>query len=232
MNARPQILAVLLLAAPISAVAETDFNAYLAATTDYVFRGVSYSDGDPAAQLGLELSHSSGFFVGTWASTVDIGSLTGSGRDLEVRYYGGYTHELSSRWAVTATAIAYTFPGADGQLNYDFEEYGVSLNYDDRAWLEYAFAPDLFNAGSQTHNIELYYEWPLPLGMAAGAGAGWYNLSDAVNDDYVYWQAGLARQFGRLGLDLRYHDTSGWVPFFSDDERARQRLVLSASWSF
>ncbi len=44
--------------------------AEVTATSDYVFRGYSRSEGDPALQAGLRYRHRSGFFVGGWASTV------------------------------------------------------------------------------------------------------------------------------------------------------------------
>lgn len=226
------MLVPLLLSAPATGLAAPELHGYLSATTDYVFRGVSYSNSDPAAQAGLELSHSAGLFVGVWASTMDIDSVQGDGRDLEFRYYAGYSHALSNRWTITATAIAYRFPGTGNQFEYDYEEFGVAVNYDDILWLEYSIAPDVFNADYTTRNVELFHERPLPLGLTAGVGAGWHDTSEFANEDYSYWQAGLSRSFGSLGVDLRYHDTSKPVAFFSSDERARERVVLSVSVSF
>ena len=39
--------------------------------SDYRFRGVSQSFRRPAVQGGVDWAHDSGFYVGTWASTVD-----------------------------------------------------------------------------------------------------------------------------------------------------------------
>ena len=47
-------------------------SANVALTTDYRFRGVSLSGGDPALQGGFDVSHSSGFYVGTWGQ-FDLG---------------------------------------------------------------------------------------------------------------------------------------------------------------
>jgi uncharacterized protein (TIGR02001 family) len=38
--------------------------------SDYVFRGISQSQRQPAIQGGFDYSHASGFYVGTWASNV------------------------------------------------------------------------------------------------------------------------------------------------------------------
>lgn len=232
MNGRHASLVAVMLAAPATSLAAPELHGYVSATTDYVFRGVSYSNSNPAVQAGLELSHSTGFFGGLWASTVDIDSLHGDGRDREFRYYGGYTHALSNRWTFSATAIAYRFPGTGSQFEYDYEELGVAINYDDTVWLEYSIAPDVFNADYTTHNLEIFHERPLPLGLSASLGAGWHDTSEFATEDYTYWQAGLSRNFGSIGVDLRYHDTSRSVPFFSSDDRARERVVLSVSASF
>ena len=131
-----------------------------------------------------------------------------------------------------ARRSAYRFPGTGSHFEYDYEEFGVALNYDDSLWLEYAIAPDVFNAGYTIHNVELFHEREIPLGLTAGVGAGWHDTSAFAGEDYAYWQAGLSRSFGSVGLDIRYHDTSKPVPFFSSESRARERLVLSVSLSF
>ena len=48
-------------------------SANVALTTDYRFRGVSLSAGDPAIQGGIDVGHESGFYVGTWASSIEGG---------------------------------------------------------------------------------------------------------------------------------------------------------------
>ena len=83
---RSTALPLLLLAAASDA---TELNAYAVLTTDYVFRGVTYSDGDPAFQLGADLTFDNGIYVGAWASTIDIRNGSFSDRDLEVDYYLG-----------------------------------------------------------------------------------------------------------------------------------------------
>ena len=65
--------------------------------TDYRYRGISQTRKDPALQGGIDFSHKSGFYLGTWASTIkwikDIGSASGvnvGSPDAEVDFYGGF----------------------------------------------------------------------------------------------------------------------------------------------
>ena len=44
----------------------------VALTSDYKFRGISQSDEDIAIQGGFDFEHESGFYLGTWGSSVDF----------------------------------------------------------------------------------------------------------------------------------------------------------------
>ena len=209
-----------------------DLNGYLALTTDYVFRGVTYSDGDPAAQVGGDVSFESGFYAGAWASTIDISNGPARQRDVEVTYYAGYAAELDRDWSLGLNFVAYTYPGATGFVDYDYEEWSVAANYADRAWLEYSYSDDLYNAGSTTHNVDFYAEWPLAGDFIVGGGAGYYDVSNLAGDGYAYWQLGLSKGLGRFALDLRYHDTSRWVRIVSTGYRADARVAFSVRLAF
>ncbi len=226
---RRLILASILLA---GGAHSAEVSGYLVLTTDYVFRGVTYSDGNPAVQLGGDVAFDNGFYLGAWASTIDIVNGTVARRDLQVDYYLGYGHPITDEITLGANAVAYTFPGAEGFFDYDYVEYSLSANYDDRAWLEYSYSPDLFNSGMSTHNVAAFSEWQLPEAFIIGAGVGYYDVSNLSGDDYYYWELGLTRPFGQVDLDLRYHDASGWVPIVSNADRVGSRLVLTARLQF
>lgn len=57
--------------------------------SDYRFRGVSQSDEGIAAQAGLTVSHSSGFYVGAWGSNL-AGWGTFGGSNTELDLYAGF----------------------------------------------------------------------------------------------------------------------------------------------
>ena len=209
-----------------------EFTGYVTLTTDYVFRGVTYSDSHAAFQLGGDIAFASGFYLGAWASTVDISNGPARQRDLEVDYYAGYLAEVSDRWSISGNIVSYTFPGAEGEFDYDYVEYSVAANYDDRVWLSYAYSPDLFHTGSSTHNVELFAEMQLGWQMTLGSGAGFYDVSDVSGSDYTYWQIGVTRPLGQIDVDLRYFDSNDWVPIVSTPDRADGRVVLSLRYAF
>lgn len=209
-----------------------DVSGYLVLTSDYVYRGVTQSDGHAAGQVGVDLSFDSGLYTGIWASKVDIDNGPDRHRDLQTNYYLGYGFDLSNRWRANTNIVAYRYPGTDGNIDYDYIEYAIGVNYDDRIWLEYAYSPDIYNTGLDTHNVEIYFEWQLPSNWVLGTGAGHYDVSSLAGQSYSHWQFGISKPLGKFELDLRYHDSSHSVPIFSTPERADQRLAFSITLPF
>jgi uncharacterized protein (TIGR02001 family) len=93
-----------------------------AVVSDYRFRGVGLSGGDIAIQGGIDLGHSSGFYIGTWGSSIDSGDY-GS---VELDVYGGWTGEITDGVTVDVGALYYAYPNglAGADLDY-FEVKGV-----------------------------------------------------------------------------------------------------------
>lgn len=58
--------------------------------SQYIFRGLTQTDGSPAIQGGVDFTHSSGFYLGAWASNIswleDGGNYQGF--SLELDLYG------------------------------------------------------------------------------------------------------------------------------------------------
>mgnify|MGYP001821557194 FL=1 len=204
-----------------------DLNSYAVLTTDYVKRGVTQSEGDPALQLGTEVGFENGFYMGVWASTIDVANGPSRQRDLEVNYYAGYSLDATDSWRVSAGAVSYNYPGQTGNVDYDYVEYLLGASFKDRVWLDLAYSPDLYKTGYSTTNVELYAEWPVGGIWAIGGGVGRYDTSELTGRSYVYWQLGVTASLKWADIDLRAHDTDGWVPIISTPERAKARLALT-----
>ncbi|QGN55176.1 TorF family putative porin [Novosphingobium sp. Gsoil 351] len=96
------------------------FSGYVQGVSDYRFRGLSLSGGDFAVQGTINLNHSSGFYVGTWASSLEDSAVYGS---TEVDLYGGWTGALGSGITADVGLLYYAYPnGHVGKANY-FEPY-------------------------------------------------------------------------------------------------------------
>ncbi len=209
-----------------------DFGGYVTLTTDYVKRGVTQSESNPALQLGAEVGFDKGLFLGAWSSTVDIDNGPTRQRDLEVNYYAGYVFDISNSWQISVSAVAYDYPGQTGSVDYDYAEYLLGSNFKDRVWLEFAYSPDLYNTGLSSTNVDLFTDWPINRVWSVGVGAGHYDTSNLTGSSYQYWQLGITASLRWADIDLRFHDTDRWIPIVSTPDRAKSRFVLSIQFPF
>ena len=93
----------------------------VALVTDYRFRGVSLSGGDPAIQGGINVNHKSGFYVGVWGSNLEEGLGYGN---LETDIFAGWTGALGSGVTADVGVLYYAYfnSGVGDDLNV-FEPY-------------------------------------------------------------------------------------------------------------
>jgi len=84
--------------------------------SQYVFRGLSQTNEDPAVQGGLDYSHSSGLYAGTWASNIswlkDSGLYNSS--SMEWDFYGGFKGNIGpSDFTYDVGTLYYYYPGSE-----------------------------------------------------------------------------------------------------------------------
>ncbi len=93
-------------------------------TSNYVWRGVTQTDGKEALQGGVDYKKGS-YYVGTWLSNVSFAApRAGEHADTEVDVYGGIAPSVGD-WSFDFGAIAYMYPGASSE-NYGEVKAGVS----------------------------------------------------------------------------------------------------------
>ena len=100
-------------------------SANVALTTDYRFRGGSLSGGDPAIQGGFDVAHDSGFYIGTWASSIKGGPSYG---DVELDLYAGWSGSLSDAVGIDVGVLYYMYPTEDLGLDTAYIEPYASIS--------------------------------------------------------------------------------------------------------
>jgi uncharacterized protein (TIGR02001 family) len=108
----------------------------IGATTDYRFRGISQTSFDPAIQGGVDFTHKSGFYLGTWVSNIKwikdyVGASKGS---VEWDLYGGYKGEITKDLTFDVGLIRYEYPrntasSVPGFVNANTTEVYGALTY-------------------------------------------------------------------------------------------------------
>lgn len=174
--------------------------------SDYVFRGVSQSDEDPAVQGGLTYTFDSGFYVGTWASQVDFRSET----DFEVDFFAGYGFNLSDSVAADVQLLRYVYPD-EGSLN--FNELMFSLTFAEKLTTTVGYTNDVYNSGETGWFYGASLDLPLPAEFTLTPAVGYSRFGSGVLDtgstNYIDWSLALSRDFGPVSASLAYHDTNG-----------------------
>ncbi len=95
--------------------------------SDYRFRGISYSSGDPAVQAEIAVSHNTGLYAGMWGSSLaDDGSGFGS---IELDFYAGWSGNLSPGITADANIVYYHYPARDSELAPATDSFEASLAF-------------------------------------------------------------------------------------------------------
>jgi uncharacterized protein (TIGR02001 family) len=177
--------------------------------SQYRFRGISLSDEDLAVQAGLSATHESGFYIGTWGSSLaGFGSFGGS--NLELDLFGGYRTDVGGA-TIDAGLLWYTYPGTDGT---DYAEPYASISGTlgpATAKLGVAYALDQRAIGSED-NWYVYGDvsggvvgTPLTLKAHLGYSTGNSTLTPA--GDYLDWLVGVDYAWKALTVGVAYVDT-------------------------
>jgi uncharacterized protein (TIGR02001 family) len=182
-----------------------EFSGIATLTSQYIYRGQSYSDGNPAVQLGLDYEFESGVFVGLWGSTLDL-QIASSQRDTELDYYLGYHYVPEGPVSLSATFLRYTYPGQTGPYSYDHNEYLLAATFKERYSIEFGFTDDLYGLDRTGRHWELRADHPVDTAWVLSAGLGQNDLTDIGVDRYLYWDIGASARFSWLTVDLRWFD--------------------------
>ncbi len=226
-----------LLATAVPAAADSGLGGSVVATTDYVFRGISQTQGGPALQGDLHYTGQSGWFVGLWASNVDPGSSY-LGR-VEVDAYAGVGWTPVSDWNARLTYVRYLYPDAEPRTEYDYGEFTAGLEFRDRVLGSVSWSPDavrIAKSGLERSGTALSYELslkqPIARGFALGAGVGYYDLSDLFDESYWSWSATLTYTVRAFEFDLSRFANGSTARQLFGGEAADDRWVLTGIWRF
>lgn len=155
---------------PISASAQTaaaaepasphTFTGNFGLYSQYIFRGLTQTNRDPALQGGFDYSHASGFYVGTWLSNIswltDSPAVTGyTSSSLEWDFYGGYKGTFgASDFGYDVGLLQYYYPGthstiaAPGSVKADTLEMYGALTW---KWLSAKYS---YSMNSKTFGVD------------------------------------------------------------------------------
>ncbi|HEX5644718.1 MAG TPA: TorF family putative porin [Erythrobacter sp.] len=224
-------------ASQIGAESAITLSANVALTSDYRFRGVSLSSGDPAIQGGFDAAHSSGFYAGVWASSISGGPLYG---DMELDIYAGWSGNLSEAVTFDIGALYYLYPTEDIGADTDYYELLASLGFTlgpVETTLGVGYSPEQDSLGD-ADNLYLYTDFGIGIGetpFSLNAHIGYTDgalapplLAGTGDDSGIDWSVGASYAAGQFEIGVAYIGVEGpSIEEFTDDA-----VVATISASF
>jgi uncharacterized protein (TIGR02001 family) len=208
----------------------------VAVTTEYRYRGLSQTRFDPALQGGADYVHNpSGFYVGTWLSTIKWTKDLGGDGDIEWDVYGGKRGDLGAGISYDVGGLYYWYPenGLSPNAN-TFELYG-QLGYGP-AYVKYSHATtNLFGTpdSKQSGYLDIGANVPLVEGLVLNLHAGRQRVKNNGRFSYNDYKIGLTKDFGiaSVALAVIKADTSAYLSP-SGRNLGKTAAVLSVSKTF
>ncbi len=208
------------------------FSGNVALVSDYRFRGISQTFGLPAIQGGLDYSHASGAYLGTWGSNVYAGTNnSGLGLNyfnggMEWDMYGGYKRDVVKGLNLDAGLLFYYYPGAE----YNVPTHGSYNNLDiylgaSYRWFtaKYSYAPtDYFGAKTNTIGNSTGID---PAGVATGVLTG-----TGSSKGSGYLDVGVAVEIDSSGFAVVAHGGHLWVRNYSPLNYYDWKLGVTKDW--
>ena len=199
--------------------------------SQYIFRGLTQTNKEPALQGGLDYAHSSGFYVGTWGSNISWlsdSTYTGGG-SLELDIYGGYKGTIGKTdFGYDVGLLYYWYPGdvvANGTKADTLEVYGALTWKWLSGKLSYSLDNKTFGVPDSrgAYYLDFTATYPVPnTKLTAIAHYGIQKFDGqtpglAANNDTLYsyddWKVGVSYSLPKdFTIGAFYTDTSGADP--------------------
>jgi uncharacterized protein (TIGR02001 family) len=204
--------------------------------SQYIFRGLTQTNRQPALQGGIDLTHSSGLYLGAWGSNVSwltdnkSAPVYTAGGSLEIDLYGGYRTDIKGV-GIDVGALQYWYPGTlkkPGQAGANTTEVYGALSY---GWLQAKISTvvsqDAWGFGKEynyngkdergTYYAELNANIPLAdTGISALIHVARQEFNEGTptsratpSASYTDWKLGLSKSFDNgVNIGAYYTDTN------------------------
>ena len=181
-----------------------------ALTTDYVWRGTTQTQGDPAVQAGFKATADNGVYGAVWGSNVEFAPDTHASSEIDVTVGWGGT--LSDDWALDLNLTHYRYPSTTVEL--DWTEAIGTLTWKQNYWAQLGYSTEALATDDAGAYAQLGAKFPLNDQLRVEAAAGYYGLDDVYDDSYAHAQLGAVWAF-KAPFELR-------VTAHATDNRAKR----------
>ena len=215
---------------------EISFNASV--VSDYRYRGVSQSRREPALQGGADYTHNpTGFYAGTWLSTIKWTKDAGGGGDVEWDLYAGKRGEIVKDVSYDVGILGYVYPSNGLNPNANTTEIYGQIGYGP-AYIKYSHSVTNlfgFNDSKNSGYLDIGANIEAGKGFTVNLHAGHQSVKNNSAFSYTDWKIGVTKDFGVLSgaLAVIGTDNKNYVGPSPDFKNlGKSALVVSISKTF
>lgn len=182
-----------------------DFSGGAAITTDYVWRGTSQSNENPAVQASFKVASDTGFYAQAWGSSVEFAPDTRASTEIDL--VAGWSGALSDTLALGVNLTHYLYPSTTVDL--DWTEAIATLTWLEHYWVQVGHSNDALATHTSGTYATIGARLPVSDTFGFEAAAGHYWLAgNSGYEDYAHLQVGAVWAFASpFELRLTAHET-------------------------
>lgn len=200
----------------MSGAAMAELSTNIGVTSNYLWRGVTQSADLSAVSGGIDYANESGFYAGTWTSSLASGQY-------EIDFYAGFSGEASDI-SYDVGLIQYMYPVTDVEL--DFTEVQATVGYGPASlYIAQTIDTEDSTAEGDSLYIALSAETAIDKDYTAGITFGSFSGDDikaAFGDEYTHFAVTLSKDDFTLAIEKNDIDNTTMT---DDDPR------VTVSWS-
>jgi len=194
--------------APAAPIAVTDASTpdnvvtyNIAVASDYRYRGISQTRLDPALQGGADYTNNpTGFYLGTWLSSIKWISDAGGSDNVEWDMYGGKRGDLiKDKLSYDVGVLSYVYPSNDLHPSANTTELYGQLGFGPSFYAKYSFAvSNLFGFANSKNSgyLDLGANIDVGNGFTINLHGGHQTVENNSASSYTDWKAGVTKDFG------------------------------------
>ena len=209
----------------------------LGGTSDFVYRGLSLTRGEPAAQASVDVEFPREFYFGAFAATCDPNP--GPSPNLEVDVWAGRYWRVSQDFSADLRLSQYTYPDDPRRVSYNRTEITGTMGFRNQLFLAAIYSPNTQAIGSAPGYLNngawaLEFSGRQPLGerWSVAAGFGHYDLQHVYGMSYNYWNATVTATLAPFELQLAYLGIDDDAEDHFASRSVGDRVAFTALWRF
>ncbi|MFI4939833.1 MAG: TorF family putative porin [Burkholderiales bacterium] len=206
--------------------------------SDYRYRGISQTRLDPALQGGVDYTNNpTGYYLGTWLSSIKWITDVGGSDDVEWDLYGGKRGDIiKDKLSYDVGVLSYVYPSNELHPNANTTEIYGQLGYGPSYYAKYSYSvTNLFGFvdSKKSGYLDIGANIDVGNGFTINLHGGRQTVKNNSDFSYTDWKAGVTKDFGVVSGALAVISTNtSHYTAPNGDNLGKTALVLVVTKTF